>query len=83
MLFRNSTRVSIDKLLTGGFSGARVLLVTGYDAEGHEQGPFVIKLGPRDAIAQERINFEKVEPILGNYAPALLSFAESETRGGK
>jgi nicotinamidase-related amidase/thiamine kinase-like enzyme len=82
MLFRNSTRVSIDKLLTGGFSGARVLLVTGYDAEGHEQGPFVIKLGPRDAIAQERINFEKVEPILGNYAPALLSFAESETRGG-
>lgn len=38
MLFRNSSRVRIINKLTGGFSGARVLLALSYDAEGHEQG---------------------------------------------
>lgn len=82
MLFRNSSRVRIVDKLTGGFSGARVLLASSYDVEGHEQGPFVIKLGWKDDIIRERLNFERVEEILGNNAPALLCFAEADTRGG-
>jgi hypothetical protein len=41
MLFRNSKKVQILNKFTGGFSGARVLLASSYDIEGHEQGILV------------------------------------------
>jgi len=42
----------------------------------------VVKLGPRKATVQERTNFERIEEILGNSAPAILESYESDVRGG-
>ena len=68
--------------LAGGFSGARVFRVAGQDLHGHQIAPTVLKLGPRDLIAQERVAFEKVEAVLGNDAPTLRAFADIGARAG-
>lgn len=81
-LFRNASRVVIVSKLTGGFSGSMVLLAKSFDAEGHEQGPFVVKLGQIDAVAEERTNFERVEEILGHQAPYVYASYEAHKKGG-
>lgn len=81
-LFRNASRVVIVSKLRGGFSGSAVLLAKSYDLEGHEQGPFVVKLGQIDAVAQERTNFERVEEILGHQAPYVYASYEAHKKAG-
>lgn len=81
-LFRSSSRIVIVSQLAGGFSGALVLLAKSFDAESHEQGPFVLKLGPIDSMAQERINFERIEEIIGNQAPYIYASYEAANRAG-
>lgn len=81
-LFRTASRIVIVSKLTGGFSGAMVLLAKSYDLEGHEQGPFVLKLGQIESMAQERINFERVEEIIGNQAPYIYGSYEALKRAG-
>lgn len=81
-LFRNARRVVIVNKLTGGFSGSMVLLAKSYDYDGHEQGPFVVKLGQIDAVAQERTNFERVEEILGHQAPYVYASYEAHKKAG-
>ena len=80
-LYRDARRVTLEPL-TGGFSGAFVFRVRSYDAYGHEQAPTVLKLGPRDLIARERVAFERVEAVLGNDAPSLRGFADLSERAG-
>lgn len=80
-LFRDCKRVDL-KSLDGGFSGNLVLKARSIDALGHPQVPTVIKIGPRDPIAQERMSFERIEEVLGNNAPRVVDFAELGDRGG-
>jgi len=80
-LFRDSAEVTLTAL-SGGFSGSRVFRATSRDALGHVQAPSVVKLGARAAIATERTNFERVEEILGNTAPAVRSFVDLGDRAG-
>ncbi|MBV6493505.1 MAG: hypothetical protein LDLANPLL_01528 [Turneriella sp.] len=80
-LFREST--SADFLcLDGGFSGNVVLKATAKDSYGQSVVPTVVKIGERDSIARERAAFERVQEVLGNSAPAIVDFAESDARGG-
>ncbi len=80
-LFRDCREVSLS-ILDGGFSGNLVLGATGTDLDGHRQAPHVVKIGPQEAIGQERAHFERVEPVLGNCAPQLADFADFGDRGG-
>ncbi|PJZ58733.1 dual specificity protein phosphatase family protein [Leptospira barantonii] len=79
-LFRDCKDVEF-RCLDGGFSGNVVLKSKSVDHIGHNQVPSVIKIGPRDLIAKERISFERIEEVLGNNAPSIVDFAELETRG--
>lgn len=79
-LFRNSKQVDI-KCLDGGYSGNLVLKAKSINIFEHQEVPTVIKVGPRDLIAKERIAFEKIQEVLGNSAPNIVDFAEIEERG--
>lgn len=80
-LYRDAQRVALEPL-AGGFSGAAVYRARSYDAYGQEQAPTVLKLGPRDLIAAERVAFERVEAVLGNDAPSLRGFRDLAERAG-
>lgn len=80
-LYRNSSSVELFPL-TGGFSGASVFRTHSRDSLGHAQASSVLKLGPRELIASERVAFEQVEPVLGNNAPTIRGFVDFETRAG-
>jgi protein-tyrosine phosphatase len=80
-LFRGCRRVEF-RALGGGYSGATVLLADSVDGYGHREAPSVVKLGDRRAIGDERVAFERIEAVLGNSAPGLVSFADIEQRGG-
>ncbi len=79
-LFRDAREVEF-VCLDGGFSGNVVLKAKALDKLGHAQVPTVIKIGSRAPIAKERISFEKIQEVLGNNAPSVVDFAESEDRG--
>ncbi len=80
-LYRNSRSVKF-KVLDGGFSGNIVLKGDAEDVFGHEEVPTVLKIGPRNPMAQERDSFEKIRDVLGNNAPSIVEYVESESRGG-
>jgi len=80
-LYRDSSAVELDTLV-GGYSGALVYQASSVDALGHAQAPSVAKLGPRELIAHERVAFERVEPILGNNAPAIRGYVDLGDRAG-
>ena len=80
-LFRNSKEVEF-KVLDGGFSGNIVMKAKSIDYHGHEEVPVVLKIGPRNSMAQERESFEKIRDVLGNNAPNIVGYLESENRAG-
>ncbi|HEY1038394.1 MAG TPA: dual specificity protein phosphatase family protein [Bacteroidia bacterium] len=80
-LFRNS-RSGEFKVLDGGFSGNVVLKAKSKDVHGHEEVATVVKIGARNPIAKERESFERIRDILGNNAPSVVDYAESENRAG-
>eukprot|EP01087_Luapelamoeba_hula_P018930 TRINITY_DN6185_c0_g1_i1.p1 TRINITY_DN6185_c0_g1~~TRINITY_DN6185_c0_g1_i1.p1 ORF type:complete len:939 (-),score=88.84 TRINITY_DN6185_c0_g1_i1:55-2847(-) len=80
-LFRNHSRLQMYKL-AGGYSGAGVFRVKGVDAAGNRRPLSILKLGPRKLIARERVNFERVQDIMGNHAPSILGFADFKERSG-
>jgi protein-tyrosine phosphatase/nicotinamidase-related amidase len=80
-LFRDSAEVDLHPL-SGGYSGALVYRAQARDAIGHDQAPCVAKVGPRWLIGKERACFERVEPILGNYAPSVKGFVDFGDRAG-
>jgi hypothetical protein len=80
-LYRDSSEVRLQKL-SGGFSGSYVFRVTSNDIYGHRQSTTVLKVGKRKPIVRERVNFERVEDILGNNAPRLIGFSEYADRAG-
>jgi protein-tyrosine phosphatase/nicotinamidase-related amidase/aminoglycoside phosphotransferase (APT) family kinase protein len=80
-LFRDSIQVDLEPI-SGGYSGALVWRATSDDALGHRQAPAVIKLGPNQTIAQERVAFEQVEAVLGNNAPRVRGFVDLGDRAG-
>jgi hypothetical protein len=67
-LFRTCSKVHLIPL-SGGFSGSLVCKAQSFDSFGHKLAPCVVKIGPRNMIAKEQTNFERVEEILGNNAP--------------
>jgi len=79
-LFRDCREIHLREL-TGGFSGNLVLGSESVDMNGHQQVPHVVKIGPDGPIGQERTSFEKVEGVLGNNAPRIVEFADSDGRG--
>lgn len=79
-LFRDSQQVYL-RALDGGFSGNLVFGCESVDANGHQQVPHVVKIGPQAAIGQERTAFEQIESVLGNNAPRITAFADSGGRG--
>ncbi len=79
-LFRDAKSANF-RVLDGGFSGNVVLGAQSLDRYGHSQVPHVVKIGPRDSIARERISFERVQEVLGNSAPNVVDFAEVGERG--
>lgn len=80
-LFRNSRSAEF-KVLDGGFSGNVVLKAKTTDIHGHEEVATVIKIGPRNPISGERDSFERVRDILGNSAPSIVDYTETENRAG-
>ena len=80
-LFRNSKEVGF-KVLDGGFSGNIVLKAKSVDYHGHEEVPVVLKIGPINSMAQERESFEKIRDVLGNNAPNIVGYLESDNRAG-
>lgn len=80
-LFRNSKAVEFN-VLDGGFSGNVVMKAKSLDYHGHEEVPVVLKIGPRNPMAQERESFEKIRDVLGNNAPNIVDYLESENRAG-
>lgn len=79
-LFRDCQSLSL-QILDGGFSGNLVARATGVDAHGHEQAPHVVKIGPRELMAKERMAFEQIEMVLGNSAPAIAEYADFNAFG--
>ena len=79
-LYRDARLVVLTPM-GGGFSGAGVYRTRSFDALGHEHAPTVLKIGDRDAIAQERTSLERIEAILGNDAPTLRGSADFGGRG--
>ena len=57
LLYRDSTEVALSPL-SGGFSGANVFKAESVDVLGRAQAPSVLKLGPRQLIATERVAFD-------------------------
>lgn len=80
-LHRDSSRILLEPL-SGGFSGALVFRSSSSDAFGHQHAPSVVKLGPQAAIARERVNFERVQEVLGNHAPSVRAFVDLGGRAG-
>lgn len=80
-LFRNSRDAEF-KVLDGGFSGNVVLKAKTTDVHGHEEVATVVKIGPRNPISGERDSFERIRDILGNNAPSIVDYAETENRAG-
>jgi protein-tyrosine phosphatase/nicotinamidase-related amidase len=80
-LFRDSTEVELEPL-HGGFSEATVWRAVSRDALGQQHAPAVVKLGPNQSIAQERVAFERVEDVLGNNAPRVRGFVDLADRAG-
>lgn len=80
-LFRNSKTAEF-KVLDGGFSGNVVLKAKTTDIHGHEEVATVVKIGPRNPISGERDSFERIRDILGNNAPNIVDYAETENRAG-
>ena len=81
MLYHDSTDVVFTRL-SGGFSGSWVFKVSSKDSMGHVQANSILKIGRRGPITRERVNFEKVEEILGNNAPQIRGFCELKDRAG-
>ena len=79
-LFRDCQKIALS-ILDGGFSGNLVAGVNSVDVHGHEQAPHVIKIGPRHLMAKERTAFEQIESVLGNNAPAIAEYADSQQKG--
>jgi protein-tyrosine phosphatase/nicotinamidase-related amidase len=79
--FFRDCRTAELSVLDGGFSGNLVLGTQSTDMHGHAQVAHVVKVGPVDSIAQERISFERIESVLGNSAPRITEFAERGGRG--
>jgi len=80
-LFRNSQSAEF-KVLDGGFSGNVVLKAKTIDIHGHEEVATVVKIGPRNPISGERDSFERIRDILGNNAPSIVDYSETENRAG-
>lgn len=80
-LFRNSKSTEFN-VLDGGFSGNVVMKAKSFDYHGHEEVPVVLKIGPRNPMAQERESFEKIRDVLGNNAPSIVDYIETEHRAG-
>lgn len=80
-LYRESAHVELSPL-SGGFSGAKVFRASSRDSLGHREAPSVAKIGPRELIAKERAAFERIESILGNNAPSILSFVDFGAQAG-
>jgi protein-tyrosine phosphatase/nicotinamidase-related amidase len=80
-LFRNSRSAEF-KVLDGGFSGNVVLKAKTTDVHGHEEVATVIKIGARNPISGERDSFERIRDILGNNAPNIVDYTETENRAG-
>ncbi len=78
-LFRDCREAKLSRL-GGGFSGNLVLGCESRSREGHAQAPHVLKLGPVDSIAKERMAFERIEAVLGNSAPQIVDFADGRER---
>ena len=79
-LFRDCRSVKL-KALAGGFSGNVVAGSTSYDMHGHEQVPHVVKIGEQEEMGKERASFERVQDVLGNSAPQITDFADTDNRG--
>ena len=79
-LFRHCREVRC-RVLDGGFSGNVVLGAASIDLHGHEEAAHVVKIGPRNAMGQERQAFEHIEEVLGNSAPRISDFADFGERG--
>ncbi|MCY3411131.1 MAG: isochorismatase family protein [Candidatus Heimdallarchaeota archaeon] len=79
-LFRDCIEVSL-RLVSGGYSGSKVLSCSSIDIYGHEQVPHVLKIGDEEAIARERVAFERIESVLGNNAPSIAGFADLGEKG--
>lgn len=80
-LFRNSKEAEFN-VLDGGFSGNVVMKAKSFDYHGHEEVPVVLKIGPRNPMAQERESFERIRDVLGNNAPSIVDYIETENRAG-
>ncbi|KAG2378658.1 hypothetical protein C9374_008297 [Naegleria lovaniensis] len=81
LLYHDSTDVVFSRL-SGGHSGSWVFKVRSKDLMGHVQATSILKIGRRGPITRERVNFEKVEEILGNNAPQIRGFCELKDRAG-
>lgn len=79
-VFRNSKQISL-KLLDGGFSGNIVVGTQSVDINGHQESKHVVKIGEQEEIGKERMSFEIIEDVLGNNAPRIIDFADSNGRG--
>jgi len=57
-MFPGHKRVVIERQLHGGYSSARVLVVTPYQADGRAMAAVVVKLADRQAILYEKMRFD-------------------------
>ncbi|HML20168.1 MAG TPA: Clp protease N-terminal domain-containing protein [Aggregatilinea sp.] len=58
LMFREYGQVQIVRELTGGYSGARVLLIRPVRVDGYKDAPVVVKLDDRHAILYERRRYD-------------------------
>jgi len=80
-LFREAASVKLSEL-RGGFGKGRVFRAECIRASGLRESPSVLKLGPGDDIAAERLGSEAVAPVIGNHAPRVQGYAQLGARGG-
>ncbi len=79
-VFRNSKEILIN-ILDGGFSGNVVIGTQSIDLNGHQESKHVVKIGEQEEIGKERKSFEIIENVLGNNAPRIVDFADSNGKG--
>lgn len=87
-MFRTESRVIIERALSseaGSYSGAKVLLVRAFEADGREQAPSVVKLHDRHAILWEKLRYnDYVRDKLPAFAARIVvdTLPENSTVGG-
>jgi hypothetical protein len=78
-VFSNCRSVILQPL-SGGFSGSKVFCARSKNLRNESEFPTLVKTGPRESVARERLRAHLVERMIGGNAPRVLAFFDGAKR---